>query len=50
MRLLKLLNNASITMKSLISTLLSALVLIGMGGLATFSLLDVQRTTQPAPR
>ena len=48
MRLLKLLNNASITMKSLISTLLSALVLIGMGGLATFSLLDVQRTMDAA--
>ena len=45
---MKLLNNASITVKSLISTLLGVLVLIALAGLATFSLLDVQHAMTAA--
>jgi methyl-accepting chemotaxis protein len=45
---MKFLNNASITIKSLIATLIGALVLIALAGLATFSLLQVQRTMTAA--
>ncbi|HEY1933789.1 MAG TPA: methyl-accepting chemotaxis protein [Acetobacteraceae bacterium] len=45
---MKLLHDASITAKSLISTLIGALVLIALAGLATFTLLQVQRTMEAA--
>ncbi len=45
---MKLLNNASITAKSLISTLIGALVLIALAGLSTFSLLQVEWTMAAA--
>jgi methyl-accepting chemotaxis protein len=42
MRLLQPLNNASITVKSLISPLIGALVLLGMAGLAIWSFIEVR--------
>jgi methyl-accepting chemotaxis protein len=41
---MRLLNNASVTAKSFISTLLGAVALVGMAVLAILTLLDIQRT------
>ncbi len=48
MKLFNTLNNASITVKSLISTLVGALIMAAVAGLAVFSLLDVQWSTDEA--
>jgi methyl-accepting chemotaxis protein len=45
---MKLFNNAPITVKSLLGTLLSALVLIGMATIATVSLREIQATNAAA--
>jgi methyl-accepting chemotaxis protein len=45
---MKWFNNASITVKSLVSTACTAVVLIGMATLSTVSLLEIQRTNTTA--
>jgi methyl-accepting chemotaxis protein len=46
--MMRVLNNASITIKSLLTALVCAIVLIGMAALTVFSLLEIQRTNATA--